>query len=200
MPSLSPKTWTPTRKSSSRVDLPKLEELTDEQRKELYDKNFEEISTLRHNVYSRLNIWPGNTFLPVKINGSKKPSYKQDLQQHQHQQQQQLQQKRQQQQQQQQRQHEHQQMQQQQKKQNQQKVQPQQARDETSMDWNKDLVENINIYNRPTSTLSSYPILDGVAKATISSEGAAAASVDSSDDEFPSFSEQDLEDMDYEQF
>ncbi|GFR61276.1 hypothetical protein ElyMa_000099600, partial [Elysia marginata] len=45
-----------------------------------------------------------------------------------------------------------------------QKLQPQQARDETSKDRTRDLAENINMYNRPPSIPSSSSMLDDVAK------------------------------------
>ncbi|KAK3775231.1 hypothetical protein RRG08_044583 [Elysia crispata] len=72
------------KKTPSKVfGLPKLETLTQEQREKLYKKNFEELAALRHDVYSSLDIWPGNTFLPAGQTASASASERSAQQQHQ---------------------------------------------------------------------------------------------------------------------
>ncbi|KAK3775230.1 hypothetical protein RRG08_044582 [Elysia crispata] len=59
------------KKNPSKVyGLPKLETLSQEQREQLCEKNFQELAALRSKVYSSLNIWPGKTYLPAKQTAS----------------------------------------------------------------------------------------------------------------------------------
>ncbi|GFO39505.1 hypothetical protein PoB_006601000 [Plakobranchus ocellatus] len=69
------------RSNRSRFNLTRADTMSEDEKKELYYENFEDLAALRNKVYSKLGIWPKNTFTPPQTHQSLQKKKELELQQ-----------------------------------------------------------------------------------------------------------------------